>query len=65
LWPISWTRLRFRISEPATVTVRAGSQRWTKKAKAPGIVSFWLKSRPQHYVVVAQDAAGNVARLKR
>ena len=64
LRPISWTRLRFRVSEPATLTVKAGPRRWTKKAKAAGVVSFSVGSPPRAYTVRAQDAAGNSTTLR-
>ena len=65
LRPISWTHLRFGVGEPATVTLTAGSRRYVKKAKAAGRIYFWLRALPRHYVVVAQDVAGNVTRLRR
>ena len=66
LRPISWTHLRFRVSEPAAVTVAGGGRSWTKQAKAAGIVAFSLRSPPRAYSVVARDVAGNASlRLRR
>ena len=59
LRPISWTHLRFDVGEPGTVTLTAAAQSWAKKVKAPGRISFWLKSPPAHYVVRAQAVASN------
>jgi hypothetical protein len=65
LRPLSWTHLRFSVGEPAAVTLAVGPRRYVKQVKAAGRVYFWLRSLPRHYVVTAQDAAGNVTRLTR
>jgi hypothetical protein len=50
--------LRFRLSEPATVTLVVGNRRFTSHRRA-GPLHFWLKQRPYAYHVVVTDAAGN------
>jgi hypothetical protein len=65
LRPISWRQLRFAVDGPATVTLTANGRSYVKRLKAAGRVYFWLKSPPTRYVVTAQDAAGNIAKLTR
>ncbi len=63
--PISWRHLRFEVDGPATVTLTASGRSYVKRLKAAGRLYFWLKTPPTRYVVTAQDAAGNVAKLTR
>jgi hypothetical protein len=65
LRPISWRHLRFAVDGPATVTLTANGRSYVKRPKAAGHMYFWLKTPPVHYVVTAQDAAGNIAKLTR
>jgi flagellar hook assembly protein FlgD len=65
LRPISWRHLRFQVDGPATVTLSANGQSYVKRVKAAGRFYFWLRTPPMRYVVTAQDAAGNVAKLTR
>jgi hypothetical protein len=62
---VSWRRLRFRVSEAGSVTLRAGASRWTKQMRSAGTVSFALRRTPHAYTVVARDAAGNVSATLR
>jgi hypothetical protein len=55
---VSAHAMRFRLSEPATVTLGVGSRRYTRHHRA-GPLHFWLKKRPYAYRVVVVDAAGN------
>lgn len=62
---VSARAMRFRLSEPATVTLVVGRRRYTRMRPA-GPFHFWLRTRPYAYRVEAVDAAGNgVSRLYR
>jgi hypothetical protein len=56
---LSYRTLRFRVSEPALLTLVVGTRRYTRTLKQPKAVSFWLKVKPRAYRVIATDAAGN------
>jgi hypothetical protein len=56
---LSYRTLRFRVSEPAVLTLVVGTRRYTRTLKQPKTVSFWLKVKPRAYRVIASDAAGN------
>jgi hypothetical protein len=58
---LSYRNLRFRVSEPATLTLTVGTRRYTRSLKKPGTTQFWLKTKPSAYRLVATDAAGNSA----
>jgi hypothetical protein len=58
---LSYRNLRFRISEPATLTLIVGSRRYTRVLKQAGTAQFWLKAKPSAYRLVATDGAGNTA----
>ena len=64
---ISYRKLLFRVSEPATLTLMVGTRRFTRSLTKPGTTQFWLKSKPAAYVLTATDAAGNatVVRYRR
>jgi N-acetylmuramoyl-L-alanine amidase len=62
---LSWSRLRFAVDEAATVQLVAAGRTYAKTVKAAGRVSFSVAPRPSHYVVRAQDLAGNVTTLRR
>ncbi|HET7566384.1 MAG TPA: FlgD immunoglobulin-like domain containing protein [Gaiellaceae bacterium] len=55
---VSAKAMRFRLSEPATVTLVVGSRRYTSARRA-GPIHFWLKTKPYAYKLIAVDAAGN------
>jgi len=58
--PLSYRLMRFRISEPAVLTLVVGTRRYTRPLKQARTVSFWLKQKPPAYRLIASDAAGNV-----
>ena len=53
-------RIQLRLGEDATVSLTVGARVYTRQAPA-GIVSFWLRTPPRHFMVAATDAAGNVS----
>jgi hypothetical protein len=60
---VSFRRLRFVVSEPATVRLTVNGRRITRTVRAG---SFSYRSRRVRTVsIVAQDAAGNVSRTLR
>jgi hypothetical protein len=61
---LSYRNLRFRVSEPATLTLFVGTRRYTRVLKKPATTQFWLKTKPSAYRVVATDAAGNTATVR-
>jgi hypothetical protein len=61
---ISYRNLRFRVSEPATLTLIVGTRRYTRVLKKPATAQFWLKTKPSAYRVIATDAAGNTATVR-
>jgi hypothetical protein len=58
---VSFRGLRFRVNEPATVSLTVNGKRVTRVVRA-GVFSFRPGSRVRTVRVVAQDAAGNVSR---
>jgi hypothetical protein len=60
---LSFRRLRFSISEPATVRLVVNGRRLTRVVRA-GLFSF-SAARVRSVRIVAQDAAGNVSRTLR
>jgi hypothetical protein len=61
---LSYRNLRFRVSEPATLTLIVGTRRYTRVLKKPATTQFWLKTKPSAYRVIATDAAGNTATVR-
>jgi len=61
---LSYRNLRFRVSEPATLTLAVGTRRFTRALKTPGTTQFWLRSKPAAYTLTATDAAGNAATVR-
>ena len=61
---LSDRNMRFRISEPATLTLVVGTRRFTRTLKKPATTQFWLKSKPSAYELTATDAAGNTASVR-
>ena len=43
---LSYRNLRFRVSEPATLTLIVGTRRYTRVLKKPATTQFWLKTKP-------------------
>ena len=60
---LSYPTMRFRLSEPATLTLVVGANRYdrTLKTAAATTTTFWLRSKPRTYRLIATDAAGNVS----
>jgi hypothetical protein len=58
---ISFRALRFRVSEPATVTVTVNGKRMTRVVRQ-GVFSFRPAGRVRSVRIAARDAAGNVSR---
>ena len=58
---LSFRGLRFRVSEPATVSLTVNGKRVTRVVRA-GVFSFRPGSRVRTVRIVAQDAARNVSR---
>ncbi len=56
---VSYRNLRFSISEPATLTLVVGTQRYTRILKKAKTTQFWLRTKPAAYRLIATDAAGN------
>jgi flagellar hook assembly protein FlgD len=58
---LSYPTMRFRISEPADLTLVVGTRRYTRTLTRPRTVVFWLKQKPKAYRLIASDPAGNVS----
>ncbi len=58
---LSYKTMRFRLSEPVTLTLVVGAKRYSRTLKSAATTSFWLKRRPRAYRLIATDAAGNVS----
>jgi hypothetical protein len=61
---LSFRSLRFRVSEPATVSLTVNGKRVTRVVRT-GVFSVRPGSRVRSVRIVAQDAAGNVSRTLR
>jgi hypothetical protein len=61
---LSYRNLRFRVSEPATLTLVVGARRFTRALKKPATTQFWLKAKPASYTLTATDAAGNASSVR-
>jgi flagellar hook assembly protein FlgD len=61
---LSYRNLRFRLSEPATLTLVVGARRFTRTLKEPATTQFWLKAKPASYTLTATDAAGNTSSVR-
>ena len=58
---LSYRGMRFRIGEPATLTLVVGAARYSRALKSAATTAFWLKQKPRAYTLIATDAAGNVS----
>jgi N-acetylmuramoyl-L-alanine amidase len=61
---LSLRRLRFRVSEPATLLLTVGARTYRRVLPKPTTTQFWLKTPPARYVLTATDAAGNVSSVR-
>ena len=58
---VSYPALKFRLSEPATLTLVVGTNRYSRTLTQATTTTFWLKQQPRAYQLIATDAAGNVS----
>jgi hypothetical protein len=61
---LSSKNMRFRVSEPVTLTLIVGTTRFSRTLKQATRTQFWLKAKPRAYRLVATDAAGNATVLR-
>jgi hypothetical protein len=61
---VSYTNLRFRVSEPARLTLIVGTRRYTRVVPKPATTQFWLKVRPARYTLLATDPSGNTTTIR-
>jgi hypothetical protein len=61
---LSYRTMKFRLSEPATLTLVVGTNRYSRTLKKPTTTTFWLKQKPRAYQLIATDAAGNVSTVR-
>jgi hypothetical protein len=61
---LSYRNLRFRVSEPATLTLVVGTRQFTRTLKKAAATQFWLKAKPASYTLTATDAAGNTSSVR-
>jgi hypothetical protein len=61
---LSYRTMKFRLSEPATLTLVVGARRYSRTLKKATTTTFWLKQKPRAYRLVAVDAAGNVSTVR-
>ena len=61
---VSYRNLRFRISEPATLTLFVGTKRYTRVLGHAATTTFWLRTKPAAYRLTATDAAGNTSSVR-
>jgi hypothetical protein len=61
---LSYRTMKFRLSEPVTLTLVVGTSRYSRTLKKPATTTFWLKRKPRAYRLVATDAAGNVSTVR-
>jgi hypothetical protein len=61
---LSYPSMRFRVAEPATLTLVVGTSRYSRTLKQAKTTQFWLKVKPRAYRLIATDAAGNSTVLR-
>jgi len=61
---LSYRNLRFRLSEPARLTLAVGAKRYTRLLTKAATTQFWLKTRPSAFRLTATDAAGNTSTVR-
>ncbi len=61
---LSYSNLRFRVSEPATLALYVGARRYTRVLRQASTTQFWLKTKLFAYRLVATDAAGNATTVR-
>ncbi len=58
---LSYRLLRFRVSEPASITLAVGDAHYTRTTMSAATLSFWLKTKPTAYRLIVTDTAGNTS----
>ena len=61
---VSYRNTRFRVSEPATLTLIVAGVRYTRIVRKATTTQFWLKVKPSRYTLRVTDAAGNVTTIR-
>jgi hypothetical protein len=61
---ISYASLRFRISEPAQLTLVVGTRRFTRVLKQAGTTQFRLRVKPTRYTLLVTDDSGNTTTVR-
>jgi hypothetical protein len=61
---LSYKTMKFRLSEPVTLTLVVGTRRYSRTLKKATTTTFWLKQKPRAYRLIATDAAGNVSSVR-
>ena len=61
---LSYPTMKFRFSEPVTLTLVVGATRYSRTLKKATTTAFWLKQKPRAYQLIAADAAGNVSTVR-
>ena len=61
---VSYRNMRFRISEPATLTLVVGAARYTRVVRRAAATQFWLRTKPRAYTLRVTDAAGNTTTVR-
>jgi hypothetical protein len=61
---VSYKNMRFTVSEPATLVLIVGAQRYTRVLKKAGTTQFWLKVKPTAYRLIATDPSGNATTIR-
>jgi hypothetical protein len=61
---LSYPTLRFRLSEPVTLTLVVGTSRYSRELKTAATTTFWLKQKPRAYLLIATDPAGNTSSVR-
>jgi hypothetical protein len=56
--------MKFRLSEPVTLTLVVGTSRYSRTLKKATTTTFWLRQKPRAYRLVATDAAGNTSSVR-
>jgi len=56
--------MRFSVSEPATLVLVVGTQRYTRILRKAATTQFWLKVKPTAYRLIATDPAGNATTIR-
>jgi hypothetical protein len=61
---VSYTNMRFRVSEAARLTLIVGTQRYTRVVPRAATTQFWLKARPPRYTLRVTDTSGNTTTIR-